>query len=325
MATQTDTTAPGKNLDGPYLDRLKSVEVRPVFIVGPHRSGTTLLHRILAETGKFNVVTVHHILNRHRLLHLYFNGQDQAAREELAREFESKGIRAESMNSREFTPDAIEEYCYALEPQRRKPRLAPENAENFKIFCKKLQVVQDPSRPLLLKNPFDGVGFLYIREVFPQARFIFIYRNPVDIISSKIRLNRLLLSRKFEYHAAIIDSYRQLFEKPLKLATARFLFSERLPVMRTLVVRDVSENCDYMLANSGKFGAHGMGISYPELCNEPTSVIRHILDFAGIAADGLPDYSNMIRKREPDILPEVERARERILKRNEAFCRTFHV
>ena len=157
---------------------------------------------------------------------LHFTNQDQAARQELNRIFESKGIQGESMNSREFSGDVLEEYCYAFDRQGRRPRLAPDNAEEFKLFAKKLQVIQDFSRPLLLKNPYYGVWiFRYLAEVFPDARFIFIYRNPVDVINSKIRLNRLLLGKKFEYHAMVVQDYAELFEKPMKLAMARMVFS----------------------------------------------------------------------------------------------------
>lgn len=313
-----------KNLDQPYLERLKGVEVRPVFIIAPHRSGTTLLYRILYESGSFNAVTFHHIYNRHRLLQLHFTNQDQAAREELNRICESKGIRRESMNSREFGGDVLEEYCYAIDHQGRRPRLAPDNAEQFKLFCKKLQVIQDISRPLLLKNPYDGVGFLYLAEVFPDARFIFIYRNPVDVINSKIKLNRLLLSKKFEYHAMVIQEYARLFEKPAKLAMARLVFSDRLPLMTELVFRDVSKTCDYVRDNVGKLGDKAMGVTYPELCADPTQVVRRVLDFLKLPASGR-DYSDMITKREPNILAEVEQRRSRIEKRNEGYCAAFHV
>ena len=313
-----------KSLDQQYLERLNGMEVRPVFIIAPHRSGTTLLYRILVESGSFNAVTVHHILNRHRLLQLHFTNQDQAAREELNRIFESKGIRNESMNSREFGSDVLEEYCYALDHQGRRPRLAPDNAEEFKLFTKKLQVIQDFSRPLLLKNPYDGVGFLYLAEVFPDARFIFIYRNPVDVINSKIRLNRLLLSKKFEYHAMVIQEYARLFEKPIKLAMARMVFSSRLPLMTELVFRDVSRSCDYVLENVGKLGEKAMGVTYPELCSDPTQVVHRVLEFLKLPTNSR-DYSDMIRKREPDILPEVEQLRSRIEKRNEGYCQAFHV
>jgi hypothetical protein len=313
-----------KNLDQPYLEKLKGVEVRPVFIIAPHRSGTTLLYRILVEGGSFNAVTVHHILNRHRLLQLHFTNQDQAARQELNRIFESKGIQGESMNSREFSGDVLEEYCYAFDRQGRRPRLAPDNAEEFKLFAKKLQVIQDFSRPLLLKNPYDGVGFLYLAEVFPEARFIFIYRNPVDVINSKIRLNRLLLSKKFEYHAMVVQDYARLFEQPMKLAMARLVFSSKLPLMTELVYRDVSRSCDYVLENVGKLGDKAMGVTYPELCSNPTQVVERVLEFLKLPASSR-DYSSMIRKREPDILPEVEQRRSRIEKRNEGYREAFHV
>jgi hypothetical protein len=313
-----------KTLDQPYFERLKGVEVRPVFIIAPHRSGTTLLYRILVETGSFNAVTVHHILKRHRLLQLHFTNQDQAARQELTRIFESKGIRGESMNSREFSGDVLEEYCYAFDRQGRRPRLAPDNAEEFKLFAKKLQVIQDFSRPLLLKNPYDGVGFLYLAEVFPDARFIFIYRNPVDVINSKIKLNRLLLSKKFEYHAMVVQDYGRLFEKPIKLAMARLVFSSKLPLMTELVYRDVSRSCDYVRQNVGKLGDRAMGVTYPELCADPTQVVRRVLEFLKLPASSR-DYSNMISKREPDILPEVEQLRRRIEKRNEGYREAFHV
>ena len=313
-----------KSLDQPYLEKLKGVEVRPVFIIAPHRSGTTLLYRILVEGGSFNAVTVHHILNRHRLLQLHFTNQDQAARQELNRIFESKGIQGESMNSREFSGDVLEEYCYAFDRQGRRPRLAPDNAEEFKLFAKKLQVIQDFSRPLLLKNPYDGVGFLYLAEVFPDARFIFIYRNPVDVINSKIRLNRLLLGKKFEYHAMVVQDYAELFEKPMKLAMARLVFSSKLPLMTELVYRDVSRSCDYVLENVGKLGEKAMGVTYPELCANPTQVVERVLEFLKLPASGR-DYSKMIRKREPDILPEVEQRRSRIEKRNAGYREAFHV
>lgn len=325
MITDTPTVVSDHGFDQPYLERLNAIDVPPVFIVAPHRSGTTLLYRTLAESGSFNIVTVNHIVNRHRLLHLYFTGQYGAAREELNRYFESKGVARESQNSRQFNADNLEEYCYAFDRQAHRPRLAPDNAEQFKLFCKKLQVIQDPSRLLLLKNPYDGIGFLYIREIFPQARFIFIYRNPVEIINSKIRLNRVLLAKKFEYHATFVQEYARLFANPFKLAMARLVFSERLPIMTELVIRDVSHNCDSVLENFGKLGEQAMGVTYPELCNEPTQTVRRVMDFLALQEKNPRDYSSMIRKREPDILPEVTRRRSRILRRNEAYCRTFHV
>jgi Sulfotransferase family len=325
MITETPTLDYDRSLDQPYLERLKDIQVRPVFIIAPHRSGTTLLYRTLAESGSFNIVTVNHIINRHRLLHLYFTGQFDSARAELNRYFESKGVPSESQNSRQFNADNLEEYCYAFDRQPHAPRLSPENAESFQVFCRKLQVIQSPAHRLLLKNPFDGIGFLYIPQVFPEARFVFIYRNPVHVISSRVRLNRVMLGKKFEYHATFLEEYARLFANPVKLALARMVFSPKLPIMTELVLRDVSRHCDYVRENFSKLGERAIGVTYPELCNEPTRTVHRIMDFLGIPETNPRDYSFMIRKREPDILPEVERRRQRILKRNAAYCREFHV
>ena len=52
MISGTPTLSYDQNLDQPYLERLNGIEVRPVFIVAPHRSGTTLLYRTLAESER---------------------------------------------------------------------------------------------------------------------------------------------------------------------------------------------------------------------------------------------------------------------------------
>ncbi len=322
-ADGTTVTNSDRNLDLAYLGTLPESDFRPIFIVAQHRSGTTLLYRILAETRRFNVVTAHHIINRHRLLHLHFTGRDAVAREELNRWFESKGVRGESMNSRDFKADVLEEYCYAFDRQGRQPRLAPSNAEAFRLFCGKLQIIQDPARPLLLKNPYDGIGFLYIREVFPQARFIFIYRNPVDVINARIKLNRLLLGRKFEYHAAIVQEYASLHDHPARIAMARLLFSERLPLMTEWVYRNVARSCDYILENAGKLGGDAFGVTYPDLCDDPTSTVQRIMNFLGL--EHQEDHSSTISVHTPAILPEVERRRQRIEKRTEAYRHAFNV
>jgi hypothetical protein len=67
-----------------------------------------------------------------------------------------------------------------------------------------------------------------------------------------------------------------------------------------------------------------MGVTYPELCADPTQVVHRVLEFLKLPTNNR-DYSDMIRKRESDILPEVEQLRRRIEKRNEGYCQAFHV
>ena len=43
-----------KILDSPNKKILKNIKFNPVFILGLHRSGTTILYEILAKTGRLN-------------------------------------------------------------------------------------------------------------------------------------------------------------------------------------------------------------------------------------------------------------------------------
>jgi hypothetical protein len=320
-------TAPTLTIDSlhdePYIAQIRGLDFRPVFIIGPHRSGTTLLYRVLTETGSFNTTSTYHVVNRHRLLALRATGQEQAARDLLDQWFQEKGLRGQEHNSAAITPDLPEEYCFALEHQGKRIVVDQRNLPSFNEFCRKVQMVQDPSRPLLLKNPFDTLNFLYLRDHVPNARFIFIYRHPVDVVNSQIRLLRQTFEKKSEYHALVFRRYRELYDNPLKLGLARLVYSEHLPLMILQTSRYVSRNCDYIMNNAGKLGDAAVGLTYPQLCGDTNAQILRILNFLGIKERTPRDYSKIIREREPKILPEVESRREWLNKRNAAYCRRF--
>jgi hypothetical protein len=291
--------------------------------MGPHRSGTTILCRILAATGCFNTSTAYHILNRDRLLELYFTGQEQAAKEALKRLFVSRGMYGVEYNSMRLGPDSIEEYGFALDYQGRRPLLDRRNLRGFDEFCRKLQLIQDPGRPLLLKNPYDTLNFIQIHQVFPAARFIFIYRHPVDVINSQTRLLRSFFRERDEYHFLLHNRYRRMYQRPIQLALARMIYSERLGLFVRQVSHYVSSNFDYILEHVDDLGETAIGLTYQELCRRPNTVVQRVLAFLGETERTPRDYSDMIQTRTSPILPEVERHRAWIGKRNAAYWRRF--
>lgn len=313
------------NTDSTYAEHLAEVDLQPVFITGTHRSGTTILYKALMETGCFNVTTAYHVINHQRLLYLHFNQQEQQARLELIRLFESKGLQDREFDSIRITPDIPEEYCYALEPQGRRPTLRPKSLKSFIEFCKKVQLIQDPGKPLLLKSPFDTMSFIYTYQMFPKAKFVFIHRHPADVINSQMKAVLSLLERKNEYVALVVRRYRKTFENPIKLAMARLLYSESLPVLFYHVSRNVAHACDYVLRNADRLGEAAHGLTYSELCQHPNAVIRKILNFVGTQETAPRDYSSLIQAREPTRLPIVVTNRAAIEKRNASYCRRFGV
>jgi hypothetical protein len=309
--------------DETYLTQIRGLDFRPVFIIGPHRSGTTLLYRVLTETGSFNSTSTYHIVNRHRLLALHSTGQEQAARDELDRWFAEKRLRGKEHSSAHITPDLPEEYSFALEHQAKRIIVDQDNLSSFNLFCRKVQMVQDPSRPLLLKNSYDTLNFLYLRDHVPNARFIFIYRHPVDVVNSQIRLLRQMIHEKSEYHALMLHRLRALYDNPVKLALARMVYSKHLPLMLIQTSRYVSRNCDYILDNVDKLGDAAIGLSYPDLCGDTNRQMSRILSFLHLDERTPQDYSRIIRTREPAVLPELRSRREWLIKRNEAYCKRF--
>lgn len=325
MPQPISTTQSSLMSEADYMERLEGVDFRPVFIIGPHRSGTTLLYRVLAATGAFNVTSVFHILNRQRLLQLHFTGQMQQAHAELDRLFESRGIQGTELNIGTISPDFLEEYCYAFDHQGRRPVLDEKNLPGFERFCKKVQVIQDPARPLLLKNPFDATNFLRMQALLPQARFVFIYRDPAAVINSQIRMLRYTFEKRREYFALLMPRYARLYGSPFKLALARFLYSDRFPFLLQQVSRNVSRNCDYILENVDKLGSAAMGVTYPELCQNANHVVHRVLEHLGEQAKSPRDYGGLIRSREPSLLPEVQNHLSWIEKRNSAYRKRFNV
>jgi hypothetical protein len=296
--------------------------VRPVFIIAPHRSGTTLLYRLLAASGAFNVVTAFHVLNRHRLLQLQAAGALASARAELQRRLDAERVTDEY--GAPVGADHPEEYSYALEHQGRRPVLDARNLESFARFCAAVQAVQDPERPLLLKNPFDTANFVFISQALPEARFILLHRRPIDVIDSQIRLIRWMLRTRSPYDAMIVERYRRLYDDPLRRAAARAVCSERLPILFELVFRNVAGGCEYAVRHADRLGTTAISLTYPGVCRDPSAAVGRVLDFLDVRWRGAADLPR-IDRREAPLIPEVERRRARIERRTAGYCRRFGV
>jgi hypothetical protein len=324
MVGLTDIWAAG-NPDLPYMDRLHGVTFRPVYIIGLHRSGTSILYRLLAGTGCFNIVTLLHVLNRRRLLQLHFEGRQEEATCELLALLKRRDISDRGFDRIAVNPDSPVEYGYALEHQGRRPALRENNIPGFIDFCKKLQVIQDVGRPLLLKNPFDTLHFADFRACFEGARFILIARNPVDVVSSQIKAIRHVLEARNEFEALLSGRVRRLYEWPWMLELARCVYSSRYPILYHQVSKFVARNCDYLVRNAPGIAGLSTTITYNELCQQPRATLACLLSDLGLTCKFPLDFESIVHPRARDCDPETEEHSEAILTRNATFCRMFGV
>jgi hypothetical protein len=310
----------GAGPDDTHLGRLGELRFRPAFIMGSARSGTTILYRLLAMTERFNYVTAYHLIKYDELLANHLSGTTAHAKDKLADRFRELGISGARFDGVEISPDFPEEYGFLLGDRQ---QLTPRTRERFVELCRKVQFVSEPERPLLLKNPWDSRGFLYIKQAFPESRFVFIHRNPIEVVQSLVEGVRSLLEARNAYHALLAESYDRLMEQPLRRSLARLVFSPRLRLGAGVVGWQVARTARYFVDHVGALAESDyISVRYEDLCREPGAIVARILRFLGLAANPEVRYQDFIRVRERRRASAGERAilRHLRLKPYLAYC-----
>ncbi|MFW6221381.1 MAG: sulfotransferase family protein [Fibrobacterota bacterium] len=175
----------------------------PVFIIGHWRSGTTLLHQLLACDSALWAPTLFQCCYPHSFM--------------TARQFVEPVLRAflsatRPMDNVSLGMDEPQEEENALfrmtgySPLERlifarseEYFLAGENTflpkeairkkkwrDSFLFFAAKLSYATQ--RRLVFKNPFNILRVAELVDIFPEARFIYIYRDPYTVIQSTQRM-----------------------------------------------------------------------------------------------------------------------------------------
>lgn len=285
--------------DRPYLDLLSQVEYSPIFIMGDHRSGTTLLYKTLVETGCFNFVKAYHIIKYDEIMSNHLDRTEERAIEELKKLFASLGIGDRTIDKVMATPNLPEEYGFILKNVTGEESfITPENLPIFHQLCRKIQFISEPDRPLLLKNPWDFSQFMYVKSVVPSAKFIFIHRHPVHVINSKLKAARSLLADWNAYVALIAQQYEQIFNNPLQRNLFRLLHSKYFNLGLRRVTKQSIESTTYFLENVESLPKPDyLCVRYEDLCQATEATINQILGFLDLEAKSTLEYQKLISPR----------------------------
>lgn len=296
-----------------YAESLQQVHFKPVFILGDHRSGTTLLYKTLAATNCFNYVTAYHVINYNRLLSIHAQGKDAYARQELEKVFESHDLRDRGIDHVQLTPDLPEEYGFILDNAGYGFRLSQDSLPVFIELCKKIQLVGASDKPLLLKNPWDSSNFLQIKENFPDCKIIFIQRDAAEVISSKLKAMRVLLAKENAYTTLLSQKYGDIFKSPIKKYLYQLYYSGVLGLGLRQFIKETIESRTYYSQNISRLDKSDyISITYEGLCKSPRETILGILEFLGLEEVNPLDYESLIKPRPLNLLPEVVRKKNEI-------------
>ena len=306
--------------DEPYLYLLDDVDFTPVFILGDHRSGTTILYQILAATECFNFLRAAQIINYDRILFDRLNGTEEQTRQDLHNLFQSLGISDRLLDKVKPTPDLPEEYGFILKNAGYEPHLNSENLFLFVQLCQKIQFVSHPDKPILLKNPWCFTHFFTIKSLIPKAKFIFIHRHPLYVINSKLKAVRLMYSAKSSYSELISREYRQKFNNPIQRLFFRSLHWSFLNLGLRRITEQSIRATTAFVENIGFLStADYVSIKYDDLCQAPEATITKILDFLGLEATATMDYESWIAPRPLNLLPELEKNYDDICEKLEPY------
>jgi hypothetical protein len=301
-----------RKADEPHLCLLKDLAFQPVFIQGFHRSGTTLLYRLLTATGRFNFVTSYHLIRYDEILSNHANGNTERAKRELDGYFQSLGIKDRIIDKVAVTSDLPEEYGFRLLSLSSRPRLNQGNLQGFVELCRKVQITSDPEKVLLLKNPWDFANFLFIKSAVPDARFVFIHRHPIDILNSQLRASRAMISRRCPYMALVDPYYGSLFRNPVRLFALRILYSAKLGYqLRSITDYLARATTQYLRDKNLLSGSDHISVRYEDLCRDPDVWINRILAFLGMEPSR-ERYGSLVETRPVSLSPDVARHARRV-------------
>ena len=285
----------------------------PVFILGLHRSGTTWLYERLAASGQFNVLAARHIICFDEYASCGANHERVRAR--LQQRFADLGLTTRGGEGIRLSPDTLEEYSFILDNHGMGFRLT---RRSFPLFLKISRVLRDsdpiPGR-LLVKNPWDFANGRLIKELLPEARFIFIHRNPFEVLSSMYRMATALLTKPDPYLTMMHRRYRRFNERPVLRGVVRW-FIEHAPrrFVRALIARTERATAGYLRSLSAIPSVDRMDLKYETLCERPDETVATILSHLGVEAHTRDDRPDVV-VRAPQVAAEVVAERQLVIRK----------
>lgn len=235
-----------------YERTIRATEVKsPVFILGHQRSGTTYLHYLLGRDPQFGHLTVKesfmpwvYLTSEYILKRIYRKALPKTRPMDNLRmgldlptepEYSLGNMTVSSMIPGYYFPRRIKE-VFASNVLFEDENAKREWQNTLRYFMQKL-AFKHGGKQLVIKSPENTARVKEILEVFPDARFIHISRDPYSVYFSTERLYSITLPMVTFQHCEaghikdyILFSYQRMMEKYLRereLIPARHLAEVR--------------------------------------------------------------------------------------------------
>ncbi len=270
--------------DEKLRDLWASGESKPlVFIMGLHRSGTTILYEFLSRVLPVAPVTLQDVVFFARMVDSRLKDEGRSDRQWLVEYFEANGLAKRGLDDIALTPETVEEYGWILKREAGSLALNARTLPTFRDLTRKLSWMHGDASALLLKNPWDTAGAPWIASALPEARFVFLLRDPIEIANSELRnAQRMYAGEKSPLVQLLTTGIPQMrFYLGLARFGHRVLGNRRSErVLISWILKDVVNNLREFRSGVSRLPASRVvEIRYGDLVDDTEQTLRRVADF----------------------------------------------
>jgi hypothetical protein len=221
-----------------FDNKINNTEIKkdPIFIVGHWRTGSTYLHNLLSQDDQFRfpstyqTVTPALFLSFEKIIKPIVKGSLPEKRPQ-----DDVDLDADYPNEEEYALGAISPFsfyngwCFPknmnfyndfVDMRNLSDKTINEFKKIYMFYMKKLTYYYQ-GKQLVVKNPSNTSRIKILLDMFPNAKFIHIYRNPYHVyLSMKRNIEKEMILYTIQnppdwniFEKSMVDMYNRMFEK----------------------------------------------------------------------------------------------------------------
>ncbi len=215
-----------------------TIDQPPIFVLGHWRSGSTFLHNLLTSDPQFSYVNLYQAMFPwHFLTTEWFGSKIASPILPKTRPMDNMEVRFDLPQEDEFALCVMTGYSpYLLPIFQHQPRkidrffdveqgLTPPELAEWKHALTTLmkKVTLKTGKPVVMKSPSHTFRTKLLLEMFPNAKFVYIYRNPYAVLKSSVHFRKTI----FEENALGKCQTEDMTEEVLQIYEKCFQTYER--------------------------------------------------------------------------------------------------
>lgn len=292
-----------------YNSKINNTKIKypPVIIIGHWRTGTTYLHELLSKDPQFCSVTLWNTLLPDSFLILEpmkkflsnFLPKKRPMDEisvDIDGPYEEEAAIAvfspwSFFHCLHFARNAEEQYLKSIHFEGLTKEEKEQWKKDYEKFMKTVTFANN-GKSLLLKNPANSTRIRMLLELFPEAKFIHIYRNPYKVYLSTVKMRNNVLDKLALQDASKEEIEKQVIENYKRLMKSYFEQEKLIPKGKIVEVR------------------------YEDLVSDPIAHVRNIYSKLNLPGfnDALPEMKKYL-ERQKDYKTNVYTIDKKIIER----------